>query len=123
MSLYRIAYNHDVPLASLIAVNPQPRSNGVQPTRRTHTGNGVIDEALWCEWIWDGGIDDSVAYQNILIACGLLTTAKWRSVTIYTRNDLFVWTRFNGMAIRPEPVWEQYFPRLTLLIRDLQEIG
>jgi hypothetical protein len=122
MSNYRIAIDFDRPLGSLTVLNPQPRSSGVLPTRRTYTGNSILDEGLYCEWIWDGGIDDGVAYRTLLTTCGLLT-ARMCPVTIYTRDDRFVDTRYNGIAVRPEPVWEQYFPRLTVLIRDLQEIG
>jgi hypothetical protein len=122
MSVYRAAIDFDKPLANLVNLSPQPRSTGVQPTRRTFTGNSILDEGLYCELIWDGGIDDATQYRGILGYFGL-HNATYRPVTIYARNDLFEWIRYNGIAVRPEPVWEAYFPRLTVLIRDLQEIG
>jgi hypothetical protein len=48
-------------------------------------------------------------------------TAKSSVVTIYTRDDLYAYKRYNGIAHRPAPSWESYFPRnVVILIRNLE---
>lgn len=119
MTTYRAKVNHNVALVSLTTLDPQPRSEGVKPTRRDYANDGtVIDQGLYVELVWDI-LDDATAYTTILGVFGL-TSAKSADVTIYARNDQYAWTRYNGKAIRPEPSWNQFFPRnVVILVRDL----
>lgn len=126
MTTYRAALNHNVALASLTVFAPQPRSIGVIPTRRTFTsGATVVDEGLHVELIWET-LEDATQYQAVLAVMGL-TTVRMRSVTLYARNDLYQWRRYNGVAVRPQPgadVTWNLFPRsITVLVRDLVQLA
>jgi hypothetical protein len=119
MSDYRVAVGHDVALASLTVMNPQPASPGVQITRRLYFGDGsVLDQGLFVEWIYNV-VDSAAQLSAILTPMGLMTASS-ANVTINARNQLYVYKRYNGRAIRPEASWENYFARnVTIIIRDL----
>jgi len=119
MSNYRVALGHDVALASLAKMDPQPSSPGVQATRRLYMGDGsVLEQGLYVEWIYNV-IEDAAQHSAILTPLGLIA-APSALVTINTRNQHYVYKRYNGRAIRPEAGWENYFARnITIIIRDL----
>jgi len=119
MSNYRVALGHNVALASLALMAPQPASPGVQFTRRVFFGDGsALDQGLYVEWIYNV-VEDAAQLSSILTPLGLMTASS-AAVTINTRNQLFVYKRYNGMAIRPEANWENYFDRnVTIIIRNL----
>lgn len=110
-------------LGSLTVLDPQPRSIGVQPTRRTYSASGqVFDEALYVELLWDY-LDDPTAYQAMLTSFGV-NSAKFANVTVYVRDATYNFVRYNGVAVQPETgrhvIWRDYFPRqITMIVKDL----
>jgi len=119
MSDYRVALGHDVALASLALMKPQPTSPGVHVTRRFFMGDGsVLDQGLYVEWIYSV-VENAAELSTILTPMGLMTASS-AAVTINTRNQLYAYRRYNGIAIRPEANWENYFARnITIVIRNL----
>ena len=117
---YRAKVGANVALASLTKMAPQPTSPGVMATRRVTFGDGsVLDQGLYVEWVYNV-VEDAAQLLAILTPLGL-HTAKSAAVTIYTRDDLYAYRRFNGVALRPPPSWENYYPRnVTILIRNLE---
>jgi len=125
MSSYRVADGHDVALESLNVLDPQPRSEGIKPTRRTFGGDGTpYDEAKYVELLYSM-VSSATEYQSILSAFGVQNAGS-NEVTVYVRDETFAWTRQNGLAIRPQPGqdvrWSNYFPRdVVILVRDLED--
>lgn len=119
MSDYRVAAGSNLSLALLTKLNPQPRSMGLQITRRNYLlAGGVVDEGPYIELLFSLLPNTSV-YSSILGAFGLVS-APSAAVTLYARDDLYTYHRYNGVAIRPEVGWENYFPRnIVVLVRDL----
>jgi hypothetical protein len=119
MSDYRVALGHDVALASLVLMNPQPSSPGVQITRRLYFGDGsVLNQGIFVEWIYN--VVESAAQLSAILSPMGLVAASFADVTINTRDQLYGYRRYNGRAIRPEASWENYFARnVTIIIRDL----
>ncbi len=125
MTTYRVADGHDVALVSLTVLDPQPRSEGIKPTRRTFGGDGTpYDESKYVELLYSM-VGSVTEYQSILSDFGVQSAGS-NEVTVYVRDETFAWTRQNGLAIRPEPGqdvrWTNYFPRdVVILVRDLAD--
>lgn len=125
MTTYRVADGHDVVLESLNVLSPQPRSEGIKPTRRTFGGDGTpYDEGKYVELLYSM-VSSASDYQSILSSFGIQNAGS-NEVTVYVRDETFAWTRQNGLAIRPQPGedvrWNQYFPRdVVILVRDLAD--
>lgn len=119
MSTYKVAEGSGVALVSLVTVTPQPRSDGVKPTRRSYSADGTPhDEGLHVQLIWDF-VESATDLDDILDQFGL-DVATSADVTIYVPNQLHVYTRYNGKAIRPDIGRRDYFLRdLNIIIRDL----
>lgn len=121
---YKVADGHDVALANLNDVTPQPKTHGIQSTRRTHAADGTVyDEGQFVEL--EFGMIESVSdYQTMLSQFGV-QTATTNEVTIYVRDETFAWVRKNGSAVRPRPgkdiKWDFFPSKITLLIRDLED--
>lgn len=105
-------YSDKVPL--------QPYSPGVKATRRTLMGDGsILDQGLYVEWIYS--VVESAAQLTTVLAPLGLDVAKTQEVTIWTRDDLYVFRRYNGVAQRPPASWENYFARnVVILICNLK---
>ena len=121
---YRVADGHDVALVSLNVLDPQPRSEGIKPTRRTFGGDGTpYDEGKYVELLYSV-VSSVTEYQAILDAFGVKSAGS-NEVTVYIRDETFAWTRKNGLAIRPQPgqdVRWSFFPRdVVILVRDLAD--
>ncbi len=113
MSTYKIAEGHNVALLSLTAIDPQPASPGVKATRRTFSADGALhDEALYIVLEWTFA-EDATALDDLFDQFGL-DSATTANVTIYCPNQVHVYTRYNGVAVRPESARQNYF------IRDVQ---
>jgi len=123
MSDYRAAVGSSLALASLTKIPLQPFSPGVKATRRVSMGDGsVLDQGLYVDWIYSV-IEDSTQLLGVLTPLGL-HNAKFAKVTIYTRDDLYVYHRYNGTARRPESSWENYFAReVVIRITNLEFIS
>jgi len=119
MSDYRVAMGNNIALASLNTVKLQPASPGVRATRRLYMGNGsILEQGLYAEWIYNVVPDVGELYE-VFYQMGLMA-ASYAPVTIYTTSQRYIYGRYNGMAIRPEANWENFFPRnITIIIRDL----
>jgi hypothetical protein len=123
MTTYKVKTGHDQALISLVAVAPQPMSEGIKPTRRTFAADGAVyDEARYVELEFSN-VGSVTAYQALLTQFGILSVTSF-DVTVYVRSETFAWVRMNGTAVRPEPgrevQWRRFFPRnVTILIKDL----
>jgi len=112
-----------VALVSLTTLSPQPRSTGIQTTRRSYGADStVLDEGRFVELEFDFS-EDPTAYGALLTLFGI-NSALYAAVTVYVRDEKFAFVRMNGVAIRPQPAkevtWERFFPRnITILVRDL----
>ena len=121
---YKVADGHDVALVSLTDIDPQPRSTGIQTTRRTFAGDGTVhDDGRYVILEWTV-IENDTEYQSLLSTFGI-QSATSNDVTVYVRDETFAWVRMNGTAIRPQPgrdvAWKDYFPRdVQILVRDLE---
>lgn len=126
MTDYRVKDGHDVILGSLNVIAPQPMSEGIQPSRRTYAVSGAIaEEAHFVELLWTM-VESPTQYIAILTYFGVngLPPGFTNDVTVYIRNDLFTYTRYNGTAVRPEigrdVKWQDYFPRdVVILVKNL----
>ena len=126
MSDYRVADGHDVVLGSLTVLDPQPKSEGIRPTRRTFAADGTVyDEGRYVELEWTA-VETDTQYRAILTFFGLngLPLTHSNDVTVYVRNELFTYSRMNGTAILPEVGrdvrWRRYFPRdVVILVKTL----
>jgi hypothetical protein len=106
-------------LVDLVAIDPQPRCEGLQYARVSQAASGaVVTEGPHVILIWDV-IEDPSAYDDLLDQFGL-DAATSASVTITLPNDLFAQTRYNGTAVRPVP--GQTVQRTGYFIRDVQII-
>ena len=121
---YKVADGHDVALVSLSNVDPQPRSTGIQTTRRTFAADGTVqDDGRYVILEWTA-IENASEYQSLLSSFGI-QTATTNDVTVYIRDETFAWLRMNGTAVRPQPgqdvKWKDYFPRdVMIMVRDLE---
>jgi len=121
---YKVADGHDVSLINMDDIDPQPRSTGIQTTRRTFAGDGTVQDDGRYVILEFTVIENATEYQSLLAAFGI-DSATTNDVTVYVRDETFAWTRMNGTAVRPQPgqdvKWKDYFPRdVMILIRDLE---
>lgn len=123
MSDYRVADGHDVVLGSLTVLDPQPSSEGIQPTRRTFAASGSVkEEGLFIELEYSA-LEGATQYNDILIDFGI-DALDTNDVTVYVRTPYYGYVRYNGTAVRPEVGrdirWRQYFPRdVVILVKNL----
>lgn len=117
---YRAKTGINQTLVSLTKLSPQPASAGVKATRRVPLGDGsVLDQGLYVEWDYSV-VEDAAQLLAILTPLGL-HTAMFAAVTIYTRDDLYAYKRYNGVAVRPPASWENFYARqVSILIRNLE---
>lgn len=122
MSYYSYGTGHDVALVDMTLFSPQPRSLGVQPTRRVYTASGaVIEEGYYVELLWN--VLPASKWNTLINALGL-GGALYAEVTIRIPNHQFAYTRYNGTAVRPqigsEVMRQGYFLRnVSILVRDM----
>ena len=101
MSYYSVATGHDVAEIDLDLITPQPRSTGVQAARRTYAASGaVVEEGNYIILQWN--LISSVAVWNQLLNQFGLGSALSAEVTVRVPNHQFGYTRWNGLAIRPQ---------------------
>jgi hypothetical protein len=119
MSNYKIKEGSSQALIDLVLIAPQPKSPGVQATRTTHSADGTPHwEGLYVSLSWDL-VSGYSQLDDILDQFGLDVATK-AAVTIYAPNQLQVYTRYNGLAIRPQVSRRNYFIRdVSIIIRDL----
>lgn len=122
MSDYRAKKEVDQLLAALTVLDPQPRSEGVKPVNRNFALGGTVWEtAYYIELVWD--FLETPAEVAAIYGIFGLDSAKSYPVTIYAWNDDYVYKRYNGVAIKPIPSWNNYFARsVIIVVQDLKEI-
>jgi len=114
MSEYKVLPGFNGATAALVKVPLQPISTGGLATRRTLMGDGsILDQGLYVEWTYSV-IEDAAQLLTVLTPLGL-HTAKSAAVTIWTRDDLYAYHRYNGVAQRPPASWENYFARGVII--------
>lgn len=122
MSTYQVADGYDNE-AGFANVNPQPMSEGIKATRRSHGGDGsVYDEGKYVELVFTM-LPDVTTYQSVLNQFGV-QSALTNAVTVKVRDETLAFVNMNGTAVRPEPgrdmSWSRYFPRnVTILVKSL----
>lgn len=123
MTTYKVAIGFYTPDADLVDVSPQPKSQGVRPTRRTFSGDATItDEGYYCELEFSA-IQDVTEYQALLAQFGIDDSLS-AQVTVSVRDGTYNFITYNAIAIQPEPgkdvSWD-YFPRnVIILLRNLE---
>lgn len=122
MSSYKVKTGHNQAADDLVLITPQPRSKGIQYTRRTVSGDGtIINEGPFVEFVWDT-IANKTMFQSILTQFGLASVYS-ALVTVSVRGDNFDYARKNGKALRPTPgdgvEWDIFPRNLTIIVRDL----
>lgn len=121
---YLVLAGHDQPLEDLLPVDPQPRTEGLQYTRRQYAASGiVIDENPFVELLWSM-LDPAAEYQALLAQFDL-TTATTAPVSVYVQDEYYNWILRNGTAVKPfigsDGKRDNYFLRdFTILIKNLQ---
>lgn len=102
MSDYRVGDGHDIALASLTVLDPQPHTEGLQVVTRSYgLDDSVHEEGNYIEFLYSS-IETPAQYQSILTDFGL-DAALTNQVTIYVPDFDYSYARFNGLAVRPEP--------------------
>jgi hypothetical protein len=119
-----VAPGHDVPLEDLVAVDC--RNGEVHASERRYSIGGVQEFGLYSAPVFDV-IEWFDEYEVELTKWGLWTV-KRGPVTWYTQDANFEWRRYNGTAIRPQPVeqgrLEDFFlQEVVIMVRNLVEIG
>ncbi|HNT78835.1 MAG TPA: hypothetical protein PKH77_27840 [Anaerolineae bacterium] len=111
MTQYLVKNLPNTALVSLDTMVPQPRSRGVQFTRTSYAANGhAYNEAPYIILQWSI-IGSATAYAALLTQFGLAAGTPSNEVTVYVPNNVFTFTRYNGIAILPEASRENYFIR------------
>lgn len=117
LDTYRVGVGWNLAIGSLSVIFPQPRSNPAAPTERKFSLTGkVYDEGEFMELYWDY-FEYETEYTNMLLQFGLSGSNRSNNVTIYGRDSLFTFRRFNGVAQRPEGI--QDVKRSNFFIRDV----
>ncbi len=121
---YRVATGHGVALGSLVAVNPQPRTDATtQAVLRSDALSGAVHEqGLYIALQWSA-IFTASDYAALLDQFGV-GAALNANVTVYVPNFEYVYTRYNGIAVRPQQGidvrrTDYYIRDVTILIKNL----
>ena len=120
MSNYKVAEGWNVALGSLITIDPQPYSEGVKSVQRVYALSGdPIDYGNYITLNWDF-LESPTEVADVYEFFGLDTLTS-SPVTIYLPNDIYVYKRYNGLAVRPQPSWNNYFPRgVAIVVKNLE---
>lgn len=125
MSVYKVYPAFDVALVDLDTIVPQPRSKGVSYTRTTRAADGSqLQEGPFVVLEWTA-LEDETQYTTLIDQFGVLNSLT-SPVTIYCRGETFGFTRYNGIASRPEVGksldW-QYRPKnISITITNLEQL-
>lgn len=123
MTQYLVGVGTDLVTGSLNIIAPQPRTRGLQYKRWVEAVDGTrYATGPFINFMWDltqGATD----YLALLTSFGI-NASNQASVSIFARDDVYVWRYYNGVAMRPrvghEVSWDRYFPRrITILVKEL----
>lgn len=126
MTTYKVKTGHDQALVDLADIAPQARSTGIRYTKRTYSADGAVHTAgPYVELEFDL-VGNATQYLALLTQFGLHASLN-ADVTVYVKDDLFAWGRYNGVAVRPETgrevVWTRFFPRrIVILVKELAKL-
>src|SRR5688572_26342584 len=100
---YLLENGWGVALVDLDAIVPQPRSDSVtQAVQRNDSASGAVHEiGLFIVLQWSM-LDHASEYQTLLDQFALDGTNLTSLVTVYVPNFEYTWTRYNGIAVRPQ---------------------
>lgn len=125
MAQYKVGNTgFNVATASMAILVPQPRSTGVQMTKRTFSASGQIyEQSPYIELLFSVQ-PTAYAYQQLLAKFDLNVFIN-KGVTVYIPDEQFFWQRYNGIAVRPEmgkdAKRENYFIRdIVILVKHLE---
>lgn len=123
MTTYKAGIGSGLSLGSLSVIAPQPRSTGVQRTRRSHAADGSIYQEAPYVLLEFSVLNSDSEYGTLLNLFGLVSGLT-SPVTVLVRNEFWAFTLYNGTAVQPDQgkdaQWNNYFPsNITILIRDL----
>lgn len=117
--MYKVAEGLDIALVSLVAIDPQPRSIGLEYGRESQAASGaVIRESPFIRLLFDV-IETQTQYEDLLEQFGLDALVS-ANVTVLIPGPLYSDVRMSGRAVRP--VAGQTVNRQDYFIRDLQII-
>lgn len=119
---YKVGIGHGLLVGALSTIAPQPRSDGVQRTRRSYAADSSIYQEAPYILLEFAVLNDSNEYGTLLNLFGLVVGLT-SPVTVLVRNEFWADTLYNGTAVQPDQGkdahWE-WFPRnITILVRDL----
>ncbi len=111
----------DQPAIDLVAFDPQPHSDGVQYAVRDDAVDGSVSEqAAFVDLVFDALT--VTEYVAILTQLGL-NSATTAVNTVNVPNELFIFARYNGIAVRPEKgkdIRRSYFLQdIHIIVKDL----
>lgn len=123
MSVYRVKTGLNQALVDLVAIDPQPRSPGIQTVQRNYAISGLVYEQASFVALEFDFLESPTEYQAVLTQFGL-DAALTAEVTVYVRDFDFSWVRKNGLAVRPEVgkdvQWQNFFPRsIEIIVKHL----
>ena len=120
MSTYKVKTGHNQALIDLVLVSPQPASEGLKFARTTYAASGgVYPEAPYIELVW-AILPTPTLYAALLTQFGLSASTAFANVTVYIPNAVYTYTRYNGVAVRPEARRRGFFLReITIVIKEL----
>lgn len=124
MTDYAIKAGYDQALIDLVALTPQPASNGIQYTVRDDAVDGSVSEqGPFIELRWS--VMESITEYTTLLTQFGLNAATTVAITLYCPSNLYVFTRYNGIAVRPEAGKDvsrrEYLLRdVVIIVRDLE---
>lgn len=126
MSYPRVEVGHNVALASLVPIIPVPSHSPVTPVQRDWgAGGGVYDQGFYVCLRWEM-VESEAEYLSLLTLFNL-HASKYEAVTVYVKNSMLQWFRYNGYAQRPMPQtdmdWKNFFPRnIEIIVVDLEQL-
>lgn len=123
MTTYKVALGFNTATADLVAISPQPKSQGIRPTRRTYSADTTInDEGTYCELEFSA-LQDETEYQALLAQFGIDSSLS-AQVSVYIRNGVYTFGTYNAIAIQPQPgqelTWEFFPKNAIILLRNLE---
>lgn len=121
---FGIAIGHNIASGSINNFVPyQPKTLGVQFTRRTPTMTGINQEGAYVRFLFD--LLSETQWKAVMSQAGLTGIYLQREVTIQAQDLDFNWTYFNGTAVKPANEGRKgfWFYNVPLLIIDLHEVG
>jgi hypothetical protein len=98
---HKVKPGTDQALIDLVTITPQPASNGVEYTVRDDAIDGSVTEQGPHVVHRFDVMEEDADYLTLLTLYGL-NTATTALVTVLAESELYVATRYNGLAVRPE---------------------